>query len=99
MKTVRSRFVLIFIFFVATSILLDWSDHSYKNVLDKFEDVSPFCRKENKEFAFFKVIDKNKYSIPSTSSQIAFIKSDFVHQHFIPFYCKVKSFLHLLQLF
>ncbi|MCL9770376.1 hypothetical protein NAT47_08090 [Flavobacterium sp. HXWNR69] len=99
MRTIRSKFVHLFVFLIATSILLDWSDHCHKNVLDKFEEVSLVGRGETKEFSLFKGIVKNKdteLSIPSPAIRIANEQS---LQYFITFTCKIKSYLHLLQLF
>lgn len=99
MKTLRSRFVLLFAFLITASLLLDCSDHSFKNVLDKFEDVSAVARGDVKEYYFFKGIVKNESPSTAIPTQRFLVGNEQKPQPSFSFTCKRKSYLHLLQLF
>lgn len=99
MKTVRSRIVLFFIFLVTTSTLLNCSDHSLKNVLDLFEEVTVISRNEGKENSLFKGIIKNEITFTSIPEKTSKKVRKQIPQQTFNFYCKIKSYLHLLQLF
>jgi hypothetical protein len=99
MKTVRSSIVLFFIFLVTTSILLNYSDHSYKNVLDIFEEITAINRAEAKEYSLFKGIIKNEITFISLSQTTNKKTRKQIPLQKFNFNCKIKSYLHLLQLF
>jgi len=106
MKTTRSYFVFIFVFLISCSILFEWNENGYSvqnnsfasSIIDIYDEV--FTQKNN-------ITLKIKSSF-SFSKEITFFRNDaFVintsftcklKKHTL-FSCKIRSFLHLLQLF
>jgi hypothetical protein len=107
MKTVRSFFVFLFVFLVSTSILLDWSDYAhtiaYKthgtSILDKYEEICTQKGSLTYELKVHHSVAVNYHPASySESNTLTFITSN-VSLKNINYFCKVKSYLHLLQLF
>ncbi len=99
MKTVKSSIVLFFIFLVTTSILLNYSDHSCKNVLDIFEEVTAVSSAECNEYSLLKGVIKNEITFISLPQKFFIKDKKQLSQRPFNFNCKIKSYLHLLQLF
>lgn len=77
-------------------MLLNYSEHFDKNVLDIFEEVTAVSRSDIKEYCLFKGIIKNEIrfnALPEKTSKKLVTLQTF------NFNCKIKSYLHLLQLF
>ena len=106
------RFLRIFIVFIITiitssSILFDWSDYAHiatlKNsgysVLDRYDEISTTQRTSSYEIAVVSspaLLNENTIEIDSfipVSNVFHFIKMDIFYPS------KIKSYLHLLQLF
>ncbi len=107
MRNLKRYFLYFFVLIVSSSILFDWSDFAHSitskktgiTVLEKYEEISTANRNFNfqlKAVFSFNICSnsiKTVPQLPTTYNFWHFFKIDFFYD------CKIKSHLHLLQLF
>lgn len=107
MKTIRSFILFLFVFLASVSLLFDWSDYSIavtqksygSKILDVYDDICTPKTGLNNEGK-----SQIGFSIDSNSSYNRFVNDSFlwISNTFVAtsyYDCKIKSYLHLLQLF
>lgn len=78
---------------------MNYSDHSCKNVLDIFEEVTAVSSAECNEYSILKGVIKNEITFISLPQKFFIKDKKQLSQRPFNFNCKIKSYLHLLQLF
>jgi len=94
MRTLKSSFVLFFVFLISASILLDSTHYESNSISDKFEEIHFTADTETS----FSIFSKRNFIDQTLKDSNVLLKVKFNSSVFSDFVSKIKSYLHLLQL-